>query len=60
MSTRKTITAALLALTVLGGMAGRADALNKAGGGGSCVRYVYYTNANGWPDYKCVSYLYGR
>ena len=57
---KKTLTAITLAVLSTLTIAGPASALNKAGGGGSCVRWEYYTNARGWPDYRCVSYYYGR
>ncbi len=56
--TRRLIAALALTATLTGLAAGPAAALHKPGGGGSCTRYVMYTDARGWPQYKCVSYTY--
>lgn len=58
MTRRRILTLAAVIVACTGLYAGPATALNKPGGGGSCTRWVYYTDAKGWPQYKCISYVY--
>lgn len=56
---KKPLTAVALAVLTCTALTGPAAALNSTrSGGGHCTRWVHYTDAKGWPQYRCTSHVY--